>query len=69
MVGQDDFADDGVASISVPPFVRGAGLAAHSRYEPFRARFFFFGKAPMTRVTTENHPISAELFGQFAFFG
>src|SRR6266487_7083727 len=53
------FADDGVASISVPPFVRGAGLAAHSRYEPFRACFFFFGKALMARVTTENHPISS----------
>jgi len=31
--------------------------------------FFLFGKAPLIRVTTENHPTSAELFGQFAFFG
>jgi hypothetical protein len=55
------FADDGVASINVPPW--------HSRYERFRACFFFFDKAPNDSVTTENHPISAELFGQFAFFG
>jgi hypothetical protein len=30
--------------ISAPPIVRDAGLAAHSRYEPFRACFFFFSK-------------------------
>jgi hypothetical protein len=38
--GSDGSLTTASHSISVPPFVRGAGLAAHSRYEPFSRLFF-----------------------------
>src|SRR5260221_4633559 len=51
------FAADGVASISAPPFVRGGGVTAPSRYRPVCvAWFFFFGKASIAPGITPNEP-------------
>jgi hypothetical protein len=32
-------------------------------------QFFFFTKLQGLKVTTENHPICADLLNQFGFFG
>jgi hypothetical protein len=53
-----------------PAPTMGPGTHCVSLPEQFRRSCqFFFIKAPVTRATTGNQTISAELFNQFGFFG